>query len=157
MPRQDIVYFGAGPAGLPTAVLGKAAAALLNYNDRGIGVAEISHRSPEAKGIVESLKADLKTYLDIPSEYEVLLMQGGGSGQFAATVQNMVGAWVSRRQQRIAKEVGEGDQLARLQKAVKEELKIDYIVTGSWSLKASKEAVSHILFPRSQCTRDKST
>ncbi len=37
--REDITYFGAGPALLPTDVLEKASQALLNYNDTGLGIA----------------------------------------------------------------------------------------------------------------------
>lgn len=71
-------------------------------------------------------------------------MQGGGSGEFSATVYNMVGVWVERRRQRILKALGadakEDEVVKQLQQAVKDELKLDYLVTGSWSLKASQEA-----------------
>lgn len=145
--RDEITYFGAGPALLPTDVLQQAAQALLDYNGTGLGIAEHSHRSALAADILNSAKADLATYLDIPSdEYEILFMQGGGSGQFSATVYNMVGAWLSRKKADIlaANGVTEGDCEAallekELAKAV-EGLKLDYIVTGSWSLKAYQEA-----------------
>lgn len=145
--RDEITYFGAGPALLPTDVLQQAAQALLDYNSTGLGIAEHSHRSALAADILNSAKADLATYLDIPTdEYEILFMQGGGSGQFSATVYNMVGAWLSRKKADIlaANGVTEGDCEAallekELAKAV-EGLKLDYIVTGSWSLKAYQEA-----------------
>jgi phosphoserine aminotransferase len=146
--RSDITYFGAGPALLPTQVLETAAKSLLNHNDTGLGLAEHSHRSELAANIVEEAKADLAKYLDIPDDYEVLFMQGGGSGEFSATVYNLVNVWVERRRQRILKEagIGEGKEVpedvivTELRKAVEEELKVDYLVTGSWSLKASQEA-----------------
>ena len=145
--RADITYFGAGPALLPTDVLETAAAALVNYNGTGLGLAEHSHRSELATNIVNTTKKDLAAYLDIPDDYEILFMQGGGSGEFSATVYNMVAVWVERRKQKILKELGVEDSkqlpenvLKELQKAVDEELKIDYLVTGSWSLKASQEA-----------------
>ncbi len=146
--REDITYFGAGPALLPTTVLEKAAEALVNYNDTGLGLAEHSHRSEIATKILNEAKADLAKFLDIPDDYEVLFMQAGGSGEFSATVYNLVGVWVERRKQKILKELGitedkqipEETILKELQKAVDEELKIDYLVTGSWSLKASQEA-----------------
>jgi phosphoserine aminotransferase len=146
--RSDITYFGAGPALLPTQVLETAAKSLLNHNDTGLGLAEHSHRSELATNIVEEAKADLAKYMDIPDDYEVLFMQGGGSGEFSATVYNLVNVWVERRKQKILKEagIGEGKEvpedviLTELRKAVEEELKIDYLVTGSWSLKASQEA-----------------
>jgi len=147
-PRAEITYFGAGPALLPTNVLEKAAESLVNYNGTGLGLAEHSHRSEIATKVLNEAKADLATFLDIPDDYEVLFMQGGGSGQFSATVYNLVGVWVERRKQKILKELGIKDGkdipedviLKELEKAVQEELKIDYLVTGSWSLKASQEA-----------------
>lgn len=134
--RSDITYFGAGPALLPTDVLEDAAKALLNFNDTGLGIAEHSHRSEIAKTIINEAKADLASYLDIPDDYEVLFMQGGGSGQFAATAYNFVGAWVARKQ----KELGSDDGSVPKLKAAVEQLKIDYIVTGGWSQKAAAEA-----------------
>lgn len=145
--RKDVTYFGAGPAGLPTTVLeGKVASAVVNHQGLGLGVAEISHRSAEAKEIVESLKANLATYLNIPSDFEILLMQGGGSGQFAATAQNLCAAWVQRRHAQIQEEgsLNEEESAKKLKQVVDSELKLDYIVTGSWSQKASEEAVCRI-------------
>lgn len=145
--REEITYWGAGPALLPTDVLKVASEALVNYNETGLGLAEHSHRSELATGIVNNAKSDLAKYLDIPDDYEILFMQGGGSGEFSATVYNLIGVWVERRKQKILKELGvedgkipEDELVKQLQKAVDEELKIDYLVTGSWSLKASREA-----------------
>lgn len=145
--REEITYFGAGPALLPTDVLQQASQALLDYNGTGLGIAEHSHRSQLATDIINNAKADLATYLDIPAdEYEVLFMQGGGSGEFSATVYNMVGAWVTRKKAEIlaANGVEEKDcQSELLEKELAksvQDLKVDYIVTGSWSLKAYQEA-----------------
>lgn len=140
--RNEVTYFGAGPAGLPTSVLEEASKSLVNYKNTGLGLAEHSHRSEFATNILNETKADLARYLDIPDDYEVIFMQGGGSGEFSATLYNTVGFWVEKRRQEILKQgtVGDDEVLKQLQRAVKEELKIDYLVTGSWSLKASQEA-----------------
>jgi phosphoserine aminotransferase len=142
--RAEVTYFGAGPAGLPSSVLEVAAQSLVDHEGTGLGLAEHSHRSELATNILNNTKADLAKYLDIPDDYEVLFMQGGGTGGFSATLCNFVGFWVERRRQNILKSLGEGaDEAAvlnELQKAVTEELKVDYLVTGSWSLKASQEA-----------------
>lgn len=146
--RADISYFGAGPALLPTDVLESAAQALLNYQSTGLGIAEHSHRSQYAADIINEAKADLATYLDIPDDYEILFMQGGGSGEFSATVYNLVGAWVTRKKAEILKQMGVQDEkeanqeelVSALKKAIDSELKLDYLVTGSWSLKAYQEA-----------------
>jgi phosphoserine aminotransferase len=147
--RHEVAYFGAGPAPLPTPVIEAAAQALINYNNTGIGLAEISHRSPTANQILADTKANLTTLLDIPDTYEILFMQGGGSGQFSAAVQNLVGVWVQRRWQRWQadaerKKAGGLDEeewlVEQLRSDIRNELKVDYIVTGSWSLKAAQEA-----------------
>lgn len=118
---------------------------MLNYKETGLGIAEHSHRSALATDILDTTISDLATFLDVPTdEYEIMFMQGGGSGEFSATVYNMVGVWVERRRQRILKTLGkdanEDEVVKHLQQAVKDELKLDYLVTGSWSLKASQEA-----------------
>lgn len=76
--RSDAHYFGAGPAPLPTAVLERASQVLLNYKDKGIGLCEISHRSPDANEILADAKQALTTLLDIPDDYEILFLQSGG-------------------------------------------------------------------------------
>ncbi|KAI3550357.1 phosphoserine aminotransferase [Colletotrichum filicis] len=143
--RADITYFGAGPALLPTDVLETASQALLDFNGTGLGIAEHSHRSEIATKIIEEAKADLATYLDIPSDYEVLFMQAGGSGEFSATVYNFVGAWIARQRDAVLANLGTTDEndekvVAELRKVVDEKLKLDYLVTGGWSQKASAEA-----------------
>lgn len=149
--RQEVSYFGAGPAPLPTPVVEAGAKAFVNYNDAGLGLGEISHRSPAANKILEDTKAHLTTLLDIPDNYEILFMQAGGSGEFSAVVQNLVSVWIERRRRRAEADVlktnpdaekAQLDELVflRLKKEVDEELKLDYLVTGSWSLKASQEA-----------------
>lgn len=140
--RSDVHYFGAGPAPLPTPVLEEASKVLLNYKNKGIGLCEISHRSPDANEILEDTKKALATLIDIPEDYEILFLQSGGSGEFSATVYNLVSIWVEKKRAQIAKEVGDDkdEVLKRLRKIVDEELKLDYLVTGSWSLKASQEA-----------------
>ncbi|KAE8356398.1 pyridoxal phosphate-dependent transferase [Aspergillus coremiiformis] len=144
MKREDITYMGAGPAALPTDVLAQAAEALQNYEQTGLGIAEHSHRSELATNILNTTKANLAGFLDVPSNYEILMMQGGGSGQFDATVYNIVSAWVEKQRQKILKERGEiseEDLVKELRKKVESELRLDYLVTGSWSLKASQEAI----------------
>ncbi|KAL5614188.1 hypothetical protein BROUX41_000027 [Berkeleyomyces rouxiae] len=143
--RSEITYFGAGPALLPTDVLETAAEALVNFQGTGLGIAEHSHRSEIANNILKAAKADLVNYLDIPSDYEILFMQGGGTGEFAATTYNLVGNWVVRKKAALEARIGadkakEAEVLDALKKAVSEELKLDYLVTGGWSDKAAKEA-----------------
>ncbi|KAL2021200.1 hypothetical protein VTK56DRAFT_7387 [Thermocarpiscus australiensis] len=149
--RADITYFGAGPAALPTDVLETAAQALLDYNGTGLGIAEHSHRSELAANVINEAKADLARYLDIPTaDYEVVFMQAGGTGGFAASVYNLVGAWVARQHAAVVRELGSGGSgsgddeaavVAALRARVEADLRLDYVVTGGWSLKAYQEAV----------------
>ncbi|KAK4981114.1 Phosphoserine transaminase [Elasticomyces elasticus] len=137
--RGEVAYFGAGPAPLPTPVLESASRVLLNYNDSGIGITEISHRSPEANAVLAHTKESLRNLLDIPRSdgpdgYEILFLQGGGSGEFSAVVYHMVSLWIARQKQDL------GEDVERLRQTMQAEMKLDYLVTGSWSLKASQEA-----------------
>ncbi|RMZ78458.1 hypothetical protein DV737_g3905, partial [Chaetothyriales sp. CBS 132003] len=143
--REEVTYFGAGPAPLPTAVLQECSSALLNFNNTGLSLAEISHRSPTANKVIADTKEALTKLLDIPDTYDVLFLQGGGSGEFSAALQNLVSAWVERRRRRAVSELGDGPDaeakvLERVRSEIETELKVDYLVTGSWSLKASQEA-----------------
>ena len=141
--REEVAYFGAGPAPLPTPVLETSAKALLNFDDTGLSLAEVSHRSPTANKIIADSKEALTHLLEIPDDYEILFLQGGGSGEFSASVQNVVGYWVEKRRRRAVAELGEDKEVEvveRVKKEIESELKVDYLVTGSWSLKASQEA-----------------
>ncbi|ETN40927.1 phosphoserine transaminase [Cyphellophora europaea CBS 101466] len=147
--RSEVAYFGAGPASLPTAALEQAAASLLNHENQGLGLGEISHRSPTANKVIADAKAALVHLLDIPDSYDIIFMQGGGSGEFSAVVQNLVSAWVERRRRNAVAELGEAKDEEVLQR-VREELeamRVEYLVTGSWSLKASQEA-ARLLGPK---------
>jgi|SRR5579871_2774623 len=123
MPTRDqTINFGAGPASLPTPVLEEASKSLLNYNDLGMSLAEISHRSSHANAIMANANQHLRDLLDVPDNYEVIWQQGGGTAQFSVVVYNLVAAYVARG--------GDIDKMT-----------LDYIVTGGWSKKAYEEAV----------------
>lgn len=107
-----VYNFCAGPAALPTEVLEKASAEMLDYQGNGLSVMEMSHRSAEYVAIAEKAEADLRDLLSIPANYKVLFMQGGATAQFAMIPMNLL----------------RGKSTA------------DYINTGQWSAKAIKEA-----------------
>ena len=140
--REEVAYFGAGPAPMPTPVLAAGAKAFLNYESSGLSLAEISHRSATATKILADTRAALASLLDIPENYEILFLHGGGSGEFSAVVFNMVAVWAEKRRRRAESELGSDEEkiLERVKREVKEDLRLDYLVTGSWSLKASQEA-----------------
>ena len=104
--------FCAGPAALPTAVLERAQAELLDWQGKGLSVMEMSHRSDEYVAIAEKAEQDLRDLLSVPSDYKVLFMQGGASQQFAQIPLNLL----------------------------PEDGVADYVETGIWSKKAIEEA-----------------
>jgi phosphoserine aminotransferase len=91
-PITDKVFnFSAGPAGLPKAVLQKAQAELVDWNDLGTSVMEISHRSKPFIKVAEDAEQDLRDLLSIPDNYKVLFCQGGARAQFSAVPMNLLG------------------------------------------------------------------
>ena len=142
--NTDVNILGAGPAPLPTSVLEKGAKAFLNYENTGLSLVEISHRSSTANQILAGTKSALTSLLDIPSNYEVLFMHGGGSGEFSAVVQNLVAVWAEKRRRKAEVEFphDEARVVRRVRAEVRQKLRLDYVVTGSWSLKASQEAAN---------------
>jgi len=104
--------FSAGPAVLPVEVLEEAQRNLLALPGVGMSILEISHRSKAFDDVIEGCEADLRALAGIPTNYHVLFLQGGASLQFSMVPMNLLPAGGSA----------------------------DYVVTGSWSQKAVKEA-----------------
>lgn len=104
--------FSAGPSILPVEALEQAKDELINYNNSGMSVMEISHRSRYFDDIINQAKQDLRDLMEIPENYQILFLQGGASLQFSMVPLNLKGQY---------------------QKAA-------YINTGMWSKKAIKEA-----------------
>ena len=109
----DRIYnFSPGPATLPQEVLAQAAKDIVNFNDKGIGLIELSHRSKEFMAVAEETEALLRELLNVPDNYKVLFLQGGASTQFAMIPMNLLGPGK----------------------------KATYLNTGTWAKKAIKEA-----------------
>ncbi|MFY3791385.1 3-phosphoserine/phosphohydroxythreonine transaminase [Ureibacillus sp. MALMAid1270] len=104
--------FSAGPSALPLEVLEKAQAELVNFNGTGMSIMEMSHRGKVYEDVHNEAIARLKKLFAIPENYEVLFLQGGASLQFSMVPMNFL----------------------------QEGKKASYILTGSWSEKALKEA-----------------
>ena len=81
MPTETAraINFGAGPSALPLSVLEEAAHGLIDFNGTGIGIAEISHRSPEFMAFLANLETSIRTQLGVPPTHAILFTQGGGS------------------------------------------------------------------------------
>jgi phosphoserine aminotransferase len=86
---QTLFNFSAGPAALPHAVLKRAQAELLDWNGQGTSVMEVSHRGKPFIAVAEKAERDLRTIMNIPDNYKVLFLQGGGRGQFFSVPMNL--------------------------------------------------------------------
>lgn len=121
--REDTVNLGAGPSALPTSVLVEASRGIVDYGGSGMGITEVSHRSSTFKKVVDTAEADLRKLLDIPDDYAVFFMQGGGTEQFSVTLLNLLAAHAAKHPSHSGGAPP-----------------VDYVVSGSWSAKAYKEA-----------------
>lgn len=82
--------FGAGPCILPESVLRKAADAVIDWNDTGLSILEVSHRSPEFEDVINKAQLLVRELLHVPDNYTILFMQGGASTQFSMVPMNFL-------------------------------------------------------------------
>lgn len=109
---KTIYNFSAGPSTLPKQATKEAAEAIANFANTGVGILEISHRTPAVEEMVEDTNATLRKLMGIPEDYEIVYLGGGASLQFCMVPMNLLD----------------------------EDGKADYINTGVWANKALKEA-----------------
>ncbi len=103
--------FSAGPSILPQEVVKKAAEAVINFNDLGLSLIEISHRSKDFVAVMDEACALALELLGLENKgYKAIFLQGGASTQFLMAAYNLL------------------------------ERKAGYLNTGTWSSKALKEA-----------------
>lgn len=107
-----VYNFSAGPSMMPLAVLEEAQKDFIDYKGSGMSVTEFSHRSKWYEEIHFGFMSLLRELMNIPDEYEIVLMGGGASTQFEAVPLNLLG----------------------------EKAQADYIVSGNFSKKAYKFA-----------------
>ena len=120
-----IYIFSAGPSMLPVEVLEKAAAQMLNYEESGMSVMEMSHRSKAYDNIIVETQARLRRVMNIPENYKVLFLQGGATTQFSAIPLNLANA-----------------------------KKADYLVSGYFANNAAKEAAKFVDVNIAASTKD---
>ena len=103
--------FNAGPSAMPLEVLLEAQDEFLNYKNTGMSIIEMSHRSNEYAALHAETKQLLRELMEIPEDYEIMFIQGGGTLQFAMVAMNLM-----------------------------KNGKACYVETGAWSKKAIAEA-----------------
>ena len=84
-----VYNFSAGPSCLPEEVLQACAAEMMDYNGTGQSVMEMSHRSKAYEPIIQDAEAMVRKLMNVPDNYKVLFVQGGGSTQFAMVAENL--------------------------------------------------------------------
>ena len=104
--------FNAGPSILPAVVFQQAAEAILNFNQTGLSILELGHRTSAFTAVMEEARALAKELMQLDNDHEVLFLHGGASTQFMQVPMNLLDA---------------KDAAA-------------YAETGVWSSKAIKEA-----------------
>lgn len=109
---MKIHNFSAGPSILPQEVFAEASKAIINFDEMGLSLLEISHRSSQFIAVMDEAMSLVTELLNLPSNYKVLFLSGGASMQFCMVPMNLL----------------------------KEESRAAYIDTGTWANKAIKEA-----------------
>ncbi|HRX31910.1 MAG TPA: 3-phosphoserine/phosphohydroxythreonine transaminase, partial [Tenuifilaceae bacterium] len=102
--------FNAGPCVLPKQAIEATIEAIRDFDNTGIGLLEISHRTPGWERVMAETEQLWRDLLNIPDEYAVLFLGGGASTQFFTVAANLLGK------------------------------KAAYLETGAWAKKAVKEA-----------------
>lgn len=109
---SQVFNFSAGPAMIFPEVLQQAQSELLNWQQQQTSVMEVSHRGALFMEVAKQSSQDLRKLYQIPDNYQILFLQGGARGQFAAIPMNLIG--------------DKGKAL--------------YLTSGHWSATAAKEA-----------------
>lgn len=122
-----VYNFSAGPSMLPEEVLKKAQSEMVEYGTSGMSVMEMSHRSKDYQEIIDSAEALVRELMNVPDNYKVMFLQGGGSTQFAMIPLNL---------------------------GLKNK-KADYVITGQWAKKAAAEAEKFITVNKVASSADK--
>jgi len=104
--------FNAGPSVLPQSVLQEASKAVLNFNNSGLSILEIGHRTALFESVMNEAISLIKELMNLDGDHEVLFMHGGATVQFMEVPMNLL---------------NENETAA-------------YADTGVWSTKAIKEA-----------------
>jgi phosphoserine aminotransferase len=112
MKPHRALNFNPGPAALPLAALQRVRDEFLDFAGTGMSVTEVSHRSREYETVHQEAIALVRELLDLPSNWQVLLLQGGASLQFAMLPLNLL----------------------------KGGARADYLLSGHWAERAHKEA-----------------
>ena len=82
--------FNAGPSILPKEVFQQAAEAVLNYNNTGLSILELGHRTPSFQAIMDEARGLIRELMQLDDDHEVLFLHGGASTQFMQVPMNLL-------------------------------------------------------------------
>lgn len=122
-----VYNFSAGPSMLPLEVLKKAQDEMCEYGESGMSVMEMSHRSKDYDDIIKGCEKLVRELMNVPDNYKVMFLQGGGSSQFTMIPMNL----------------GNKNK------------KCDIVITGQWAKKAAQEAKRYITVNEIASSADK--
>ncbi|AFZ82624.1 3-phosphoserine/phosphohydroxythreonine transaminase [Candidatus Kinetoplastidibacterium crithidiae] len=111
---DQIWNFSSGPAALPKSVLEQISHDVINWNDTGFSILEMSHRSDYFANICYEAEYDLRGLLNLSNDYAIIFTHAGGHGANAFVPMNLMARCYSRN--------------------------ADFIVSGHWSYTSYLEA-----------------
>jgi phosphoserine aminotransferase len=111
--QKEVLHnFNAGPSILPKEVFEEASRAVIDFNNSGLSILEIGHRTPLFENVMEEARNTVKELMSLDADHDVLFLHGGATTQFMQVPMNLL---------------NENDVAA-------------YTETGTWANKAVKEA-----------------
>jgi len=113
--KRKLINFNAGPAALPESVLNTIDQQIVNWQDMGLSILELGHRTLEFSALAEKLEASVRRILKVPDDFTILMLPGGANVLFSMLVMNLIGDFKTA----------------------------NYINTGYWSKAAIKEALKY--------------
>lgn len=110
--KSQVHNFNSGPSVLPLEVYEESSRAILDYNNTGLSILEIGHRTPLFQAVMDEARSLVKELMQLDDDHEVLFLHGGATTQFMQVPMNLL---------------NQNDLAA-------------YTDTGTWGSKAIKEA-----------------
>ncbi len=87
----DVIHnFNAGPSILPREVFEEASRSILNFNDSGLSILEIGHRTPAFESVMDEARSLVRELMHLDADHEVLFLHGGASTQFMQVPMNLL-------------------------------------------------------------------
>ena len=89
-PVKSVIHnFNAGPSVLPKEVFEEASRAVIDFNNTGLSILEIGHRTPLFQEVMDEARALAKELMNLDDDHEVLFLHGGASTQFMQLGENL--------------------------------------------------------------------